>query len=85
MKYVKANAYEDEFFIKLNTKRDEELKLLSKRFWLTATMIFCNWSANPFVINATFATYIWVFGKDMTAAVGFSLISIFSIISESMF
>ncbi|EAS00380.2 ABC transporter C family protein (macronuclear) [Tetrahymena thermophila SB210] len=81
IKFIKANAWEEYFYDKLDLKRQKELSLVAKKFICGSMSIFSLWITPMLIINATFAGYV-LLGNQMTPVKAFTIISIFSVLQE---
>ncbi|KAL4503360.1 hypothetical protein ABPG72_000966 [Tetrahymena utriculariae] len=81
IKFIKANAWEEYFYDKLDSKRQKELSFVARKFVCGGMSIFSLWITPMLIINATFAGYV-LLGNEMTPVKAFTIISIFSILQE---
>ncbi|KAL4454971.1 hypothetical protein ABPG74_006353 [Tetrahymena malaccensis] len=81
IKFIKANAWEEYFYDKLDQKRQKELSFIARKFTCGTMSIFSLWITPMLIINATFAGYV-LLGNEMTPVRAFTIISIFSILQE---
>ncbi|EGR28734.1 hypothetical protein IMG5_169310 [Ichthyophthirius multifiliis] len=81
IKVIKANAWEEHFYDKLEVKREKELELISKKFILGTLAIFTLWITPMLIINSTFAGYI-LLDNVITPQKAFTIISLFYILQE---
>ncbi|KAL4482732.1 hypothetical protein ABPG73_021392 [Tetrahymena malaccensis] len=81
IKFIKANAWEQYFYDKLDFKRQKELSFVAKKFKIGSVLVFFEWITPVLIINATFGSYV-LLGNKMTAVNAFTVISIFSILYE---
>lgn len=70
MKVIKFNAWEEPFFERINSVRDEELGNL-KRIWYFGSLTSLVWSATPFIVSfLTFAIYSATSEEPLTSTKG---------------
>jgi ABC-type transport system involved in cytochrome bd biosynthesis fused ATPase/permease subunit len=79
IRFIKINAIEKFFFLKVNEKRMKEIHLYKKKGLMDVMSIFIYWLACPLILSVTFFTYIKL-GNEMNSQVAFTTIMIFSIL-----
>lgn len=58
IRFIKINAIQKFFFLKVNEKRMKEINLYKKKGFMDVLNIFVYWLACPLILSATFFTYI---------------------------
>ncbi|CAD8112763.1 unnamed protein product [Paramecium primaurelia] len=76
IKFIKVNAYEEYFRLKLTKLRNQEIKTIKTRFFAACLTILSLWLSPMLILNATFLIYVAI-GNDLTPANTFAIISLF--------
>ncbi len=79
IKVIKMGGMENEFFDKVNRKRDEELNLLTKQYYPYIFTIFYTNTTPLLIITAIFLVYILKNDK-LEAEIAFPIISTFEVL-----
>ncbi|TMW69125.1 hypothetical protein Poli38472_001281 [Pythium oligandrum] len=82
---VKLNAWEDQFFDRIQVWRQLEMKAIAKYLYLMGMITFLFWSA-PLAVSATsFVTYAVVLEQELTPAKVFTAMVLFNSIRMPLF
>ncbi|KAL4492939.1 hypothetical protein ABPG72_020718 [Tetrahymena utriculariae] len=81
IKFIKANAFEEHFYDKIDHVREKEIGIISKRFICGVISICSVWMTPMLILCATFTAYVMM-GNLITPQKAFTVISIFYILQE---
>ncbi|CCG81763.1 ATP-dependent bile acid permease [Taphrina deformans PYCC 5710] len=80
IRIIKYFAWEQSFMKDINLCRQNELKQLKRRY-IMYSIASLSWNASPVLITLlTFVTYTKLAGKDLTASVAFTSLSLFNVL-----
>ncbi|KAK9451196.1 P-loop containing nucleoside triphosphate hydrolase protein [Limtongia smithiae] len=79
IKIIKYFAWEARFYDNVNEAREEELKMLYKRFFIWAASSILWYGAPIMITLVTFGFYTQVLGLSMTTPVAFSALALFNL------
>lgn len=84
IKLIKLSGWEDEFALRIQHMRDQELAQL-KRYAILNQATTILWGAVPLLVAlASFATYTTVMDKELTAAKAFTSLALFNVLRFPM-
>ncbi|KAM3141562.1 hypothetical protein pb186bvf_006426 [Paramecium bursaria] len=83
IKFIKVNAFEEFFRNKLEQLRNQEIKTLRVRFFISCLNILSIWLSPMLILNATFAIFVSI-GNDLTPSKTFAIISLFQMLQQPL-
>ncbi|CAK4921712.1 unnamed protein product [Aphanomyces euteiches] len=84
MQLVKLQAWEERYFATLQQLREDELQSLWNAARIHIAMVGMNYAAPALLTTISFATYVLVLGKSLTAAKIFASLALFNMIKAPM-
>ncbi|CAK5240113.1 unnamed protein product [Aphanomyces euteiches] len=81
---IKFNTWEERYYEKIRTLRDDELNSLWMRALIQASTTSMNYIAPVALTTVSFASYVLLFGQTLTATKLFTALSIFGLIKQPM-
>ncbi|GAB9469238.1 Atp-binding protein, partial [Globisporangium polare] len=81
---VKFNAWEGNFFARIQKWRAQEMKHVALFSYMVALVMFLTWSTPIFVSLASFATYTLVLRRTLTASTVFTSMMLFNAVTQSL-
>ncbi|ODN87389.1 ATP-binding cassette transporter [Cryptococcus wingfieldii CBS 7118] len=84
VKLIKFNAWEGKFYERMMDTRDNELKMLRKRFGATILFQVLVWSTPVIVTGAAFAVHTAWLGRPLTADTAFASLILFNMLKDPL-